>query len=498
MTLHFLLTAVLLLTASAPASSRKAIEGREAARLFQEERYQDVVDLFRESKVSGEDHRVLLALSLARMERYDRAVAELAGMYERSPENRYFFAYLIARINEQAGEPAAALRWYRRVLRQPEGRHPLSYDREMVLLAAYNRLSVLSREQPAASRLLSRYASFHPAARYYLGVLNQEARRLDEAALSYYTLLIDDPEERYTGVVLHRVAGDPGLADRMVLIGLEEPTLLALFHRNKMYREAVSLSYRMRPVEQVLDLRARSFFRLGEYGSAIRAWEDLYRMSGGAPVLLRIAESYLLAGERGLAGRYLDRYHDLLGDEKPAPRAALLRIHLDWYTADLDTLLERVMRLIEDHGTPAGADLLMYQLFYRALSQEERDRGLDFLDGTHGAITDPVYRTWALYILGIYRDRSFLEKAAALRAGTYHHVRAVEAVKARRKVVLKKADAGGDSSGSGEAFEGLVTSPKNGPFTGVVLWLSSLFSGDAGPEFPAYPENPGSGSRSRE
>ncbi|MFW6181373.1 MAG: transglycosylase SLT domain-containing protein [Spirochaetota bacterium] len=499
MTLHILVAAILILfTAVAPASSRKAVDGREAVRLFREERYQEVVDLFEGSQAGGGDHRVLLPLSLVELERPYQAVGELAALYERSPESRYFFAYLTARINEQAGEPAAALRWYRRVLRQLDGGRPLSYDQEMVLLAAFNKLSVLGREQQAAFRLLGRYGSSHPAARYSLGVLSQETRRLEEAALSFYTLLIQDTDERYTEAVLRRISADPEVIDRLVLIGMEESTLLELYHRNQLYREAVSLSYRMRPVEQVLDLRASSFFGLGEYGSAIRALDDLYRMSGGAPVMLRIAESYLMAGERGLAERYLERYHELLDDNPPAPRAALLRIHLDWYTADLDTLLERAARFTEEHGSSSRADLLIYQLFYRAVSQEERDKGLDLLARAHAAITDPVYRTWALYILGIYRDRSFLEKAIDLRAGTFHHVRAMEAVKARRKAVLEADATGENYSGSSDTFQGLVSPLKNGPFAGVVLWLSSLFGEDTGRGFPAHAGNPGTQSASRE
>lgn len=496
-----LAAALLLLCTLAPASSRKPVDGQAVTDLYREGRYREVVDLFGTSRAPDRDYRLLLALSLAELEQYDQAIAELAGMYDRSPDDRYFFAYVIARIYERTEEPAQALRWYRRALRQLHGDEPFSYDREMILLAVFNRLSIMGTQQPAGVRLLRRSGSFHRAAKVYLGFLSQASRQREDAALSYYTLLIDDPGERYTRAVLRRIAADPGVVDHLVLIGLEESSLLELYYRNGFYREAVSLSYRMRPVERVLDLRARSFFNLGEFGAAIRTWEDLYRMSGGAAVSLRIAESYLLAGERRLAEQYLDRYLELLGEETPAPQAAFMRIHLDLHDADLDTLLDRVRRFTGRHGSYHGVGPLVHRLFYMALSRGHQEEGIDFLLDTHTAITDPVFQTWAFYILGIYRDRSFLDRAIDLRAGTYYHVRAVEAAKADKTMALKTPNTrnpGSNRSGSGNTRRDLVSSPENGPIAGAVLWLSSLFSGKAGQHLPAGVGSPGSVPLSRE
>jgi tetratricopeptide (TPR) repeat protein len=401
--------------------ARNLVDTTLVGDLYRSGQYQKIIDLSSQSAFSHPDNMLLLAMALRRLGRNHDAIPILTDLYSKKGPDRFFPAYLTGRACEEDNQEEFAVLWYRRTLRLLEREQPLSFDQELVLTSVYERLSSLGFENEAAFKLLRSAASSHQAAALFLGVLQQKRGEAEEAARNYYTLLISDPEMPYTNAVLRRILRDKELIDRLDLFGLDKTRLLRMLYDQGFYREAVYLSYRIPPSGEVLDLRASSYIALGRYDSAIRALDEGYHLSGDVSRLATISSCYLQVGERGLAEEYLTRFFRSSGTTKSAD-ADFARIRLNQNRLSAAELRRMALEALQSHNYPE-ADLFVYRTFYRLFSTAPA-QAIRFLEEAHGFIRGAVFKAWALYLLGIYNDPSFLQMAAGMNTGTYYQLKA--------------------------------------------------------------------------
>ncbi len=90
---------------------------------------------------------------------------------------------------------------------------------------------------------------------------------------------------------------------------------------------------------------------------------------------------------------------------------------------------------MKNYSGARQTDGLIQDTFYFVLHKKKTRLAVSFLKNTFAYIKDPGYKAWAMYILGIYYDKSFLTGVLSHVPGSYNYYMALENVDIDRKLI---------------------------------------------------------------
>jgi soluble lytic murein transglycosylase len=129
----------------------------------------------------------------------------------------------------------------------------------------------------------------------------------------------------------------------------------------------------------------------------------------------------------------------ITGREDPGIDVMYLQHKLERSKLNIKDYIEQAERLIEKYGAHEKVDRIIQNTFYRAIEVDEEDLGIRFLKKNYKSIKNTLFRAWALYILGIYKDEDYLRSMIDEIPGSYYYFSAASIIEVKPKL-LRDAD----------------------------------------------------------
>jgi soluble lytic murein transglycosylase len=425
---------------SFPSSVKK--EECDFVELFKAEKYKDIIELSGNTNVKNECEKLLLAKSFERLGFYSRANKIFKELYNQNTKYRYYAAYFIAVNFEKHKDYSDASRWYRNILldsiatNDPSESSP---DRNMIIISTMERLSLLALKDrsmfPQIIRTFKKVEKSNPRASYYIGLLYHKIGNLESAA-DYYQKIIYDEQSIYLKNVLERVASQFRLVEILSGKGIDKTYLINLCISNKMYDSALIISYLLPYNSYTANLRAYCFFKNRDYESAVVMYEEYYTNFRDNDALIQIAYSYFYIGKKQNAVSYMQKYLKIKGGQgNISADAFYLKLQLEKNGGSLSEYIRDSEFFVNNYSNALQTDSVIQDTFYFVLHKKKTQLAVSFLKNTYAYIKDPEYKAWAMYILGIYFDKSFLIGVLNHAPGSYKYYMALENVDIDRKLI---------------------------------------------------------------
>jgi len=411
----------ILYSASSGSTEEPALE-----KLFKSCNYDAVIQLTGKKHLKGKDEKLFLAKSLELTGDFQRSSRIYRELYRKNPEENYHIGLLIARSHEKSGDLKKAVKWYRTLLSGSRREKNWDFNRTAVMNTIFYRLSLSGTHCESALKLLKRYQKLYPAARCFLGSLYQERGEPVKASDQYLDILIDD-NDIYTNFILKEIIQDKRVINALHNKDLKNTELMNRYFENGLYHEAIMLSYFLAPQNKILQKRALCYYRIGDYETAVQVFSDVYAESGDPVILLRIAYSYFSSGNRDLAYSFYRRYvYEDGTDKRFSAESSFLRLQLERESKPIQLYLDEVVSFVEKHSDFRKTDWFLYNTFYYAVQKGAIHQAVSFLNDTHRFIKSVNYQSWALFILGLYYDTSYMGRAVSTLPGSYYYFKAAE------------------------------------------------------------------------
>jgi soluble lytic murein transglycosylase len=439
-TLIFISIFIFTLEISYPSSVKE--EGCDFIDLFRAGEYKEIIELAGKSKVKNECEKLLLAKSFERLGFYSRSNKIYRELYNQNTKYRDFAAYFIAENLEKHEDYGNASRWYRNILLDSiiiNNSYQKSSDRALIVISVMERLSNLAAKNrtllPQTLRTLKKIEQHNSNASYFIGSLYHRTGNLKNAA-DYYLKILNDERSSYFKIVLRQISGHFRLIEILSSKGMDKISLINLYIAYKMYDSAMIISYLLPYDSYTAHLRAYCFFKNRDYQAAAVMYDEYYSNFGDTEALLKIAYSYYYIGKSKEANSYLQKYLNINRNRDDMSEDAFyLKLQLEKNGNSLKTFIQESEFFVINYNSFEETDSLIQDTFYYVLHKKMTPLAVSFLRNTYAYIKDPEYKAWAMYMLGIYLDKSFLTGVLTQFPGSYGYFSALENVEIDRKLI---------------------------------------------------------------
>ena len=438
-TLHTVLTiispfwaTVTVFTEALPAPCRTVLNTDRLGMLvkyYATRRFEEILALADLPGASGWEERLIIAKSYEKTGNFAESNRLYRELCRQEPELAQLCRYFIARNFENLDDPARAVKWYGRLLSKARRTESPVFDDRAMELAALNRLYHLSLGNDEFEKTLERYGPFYPAARYHLFSLSLQKGEPLPAAEQAYELLHAD-EEPFLSLVVQDLMQDARVIGHLKEMNFSVHSLFTLALERGLYREALDISHLLPESDEVLEKRAYAYYKLGDYETAARFFDEHHTRTGATDSLLRNALSYFNLGRFDESEESLNRYLSLVrewpGTQAMDEDAAYLEVLLTLQKSGYTESLQKVHDFVMQYSTHEFSDYLVTRVFYNAFTAGLRDEAVRFLLEVKPYLASSYYRAWASYVLGLFYDALLLQDAAQLQPGSYYAFRARE------------------------------------------------------------------------
>jgi soluble lytic murein transglycosylase len=426
----------------------------EIVELFKAGRHQDIIELAQKADQLSEQEQLLLAKSYEELGFYHRSNRVLKTLFNENTEFKEYIPLFIGYNYEKLEDYYSALKWYRITVgskiedSDDEGR--------MLLISVLERVVAIGESDPCSFgqciRAVKKSRKLTSLEEYYLGRL-YEAGGDKKESVRYYTEVIGGADNIAKKKVLERFAADKRLLRELDDFGLSTTNLLELLVEQEQWDNALSISYLLPENKKIASIRALCHYKTGDYEIAESLYKEYYDNYNDPDALKKLAYSSYHNGKRDLAYQYIDQYLSLENHHgEPDVEALFLKHDLERRRLDLDAHFQEAGRLIRYKTEQLRNDWIIQEAFYRAVDEGRLDAGTAFIMDSYRFLGSSLGRAWAMFVLGIYKDESHLNKAVTLFPGSYYYFRAADRIELDNDL-LSRADKYHSSGQSEKALQ---------------------------------------------
>lgn len=402
--------------------------------LYKFKKYEEIIELSQRYFQFQRYDELLLAKSYEKIGDYNKSNRIYRELYNQDTELWYFLAYFMAMNFERLEDFTSAIKWYRHIVLfsyKLDSKGDEKFEQMGIILSSFERLLEIAKtdERYFASivKVLKRSLKFYELANYYLGLLYQNSGDF-RTATGYYLKVLSSENNPFQKEVLRKLMDDAYKMNTLIEEGMGYKRLIDLFFNNNLYEGALMLSDLLPYDAYVAELRALSYYNLGDFKKSADLYKNYYEEFKKPETLVKAAYSFYNSGEQDLSRSYLQDYLNKVGDVELLPVEVLfLKLQLDRTLMDIQAYLQESTYFVENYYNYWDCDRVIYETFYYAL-QSEDELAISFLNNTYKFIKAPIYKAWAFYILGIYRDKTYMFNAISQFPGSYYYFEASKKV----------------------------------------------------------------------
>jgi soluble lytic murein transglycosylase len=416
-------------------SSSPEIEECSVSDDFKAGNYKDIVERHRKKKLKGDCNMILLAKSFEKLGLYSQSNKILKDLYIKNTMYRDYVAYFIGNNLKKQGDLSGSLKWYKEVLL-----HPFKYqdtgfgtfDRDTIATASLEMLMNIGmterKHYAEVVKILTKISNSYDQAHYYLGRLAYGKGNLNKAAEHFYKL-IDGESIYYKKRVLELITKNFRLIRRINEMGMESEDLISLCLTNDLFDAALIVSYTLPYSEYIAKLRADCFFMIKDYKSSAVMYHEYYTHFRDPEALVQIAYSYYHEGKNESARSYLQKYIDHKGSvNNLSADGFFLNLQLMRKNNDPHGYARYAEYFVYKYKDEWNMDFFIQDTFYYLAQFKVIPLAVSFIKGTHPVITNPRFKAWAYYILGIYEDKKYFKDVVYNYPGSFYYFSAFENV----------------------------------------------------------------------
>ena len=423
-----------LLTLSASRGALLNQEGDYAVTdLFAQKRYGEIVRLARVKVLDSEYETLLVAKSYEKLGLIHQSNRVLRDIFFQKSRYRVYAAYLLGLNLSRQKDYSGAIRWYRNVIDMSGsgGSYLPSADRKAIAHAALMRLreiaSTGSDAYEPALKALSKAASRFHVAHYHLGVLALGKGNLNGAAAAFIEIIRSGEDLAYTKRALEIISGDFRLVERAQSNGLQKQELVRLCLQQGLFRNALIVSYSIPYDADVARLRALCFYSMEDYAAAALLYGEYYAQYKDPEGLLSASLSYYKAGNKAQSRTFFYGYQKERKPDSPeSPEAAVLKLRLEREEISPEDYLRNAGDFVRAQSSNPGSDRALQEAFYFTLVNKRPSLAVSYLKDAYGLIKDPLFRAWGSFVLALYLDGSYYDKAIGEFPGSYYYYMAAK------------------------------------------------------------------------
>ncbi len=431
------------------SSSNEEISIEYIKRLFKEERYREIIELSYGLDFSGFNRKLILARSYEKLGYINRSYKIYREAYKSEDMFSVFSYFLIANMFFNAHNMAESLDWFNRFFREYERRDRIIFAVDWEILINYSLSMVYeifnvckdnSRITNRVIKTIKIIKNVFPLSNYYLFLIMTDLGKYVEGVEYLNKFFTAEGFDNYKNKVLRVVMDN----DKILKLLLEDESWKNIIVKRLMiyglYSEVLQLGITF-PDFVDEETKAFCYMKLQDYKSSVIYYNNVYHRTRNPEIILKIATSYFFQKKYKKTNYYLKKYRRL-ADKKNSNLSfeyLKIKVELGMVQNDVDLVVRYCEILTKNYALFYNIDSLIYDVFYYLLGEGEIQRGVNILENYYPFIKGKRYISWASYILGLFRDKTYFYHAVVNYPGSYYYFRARNYINLNSKAI-KKAD----------------------------------------------------------